>query len=113
MTDKAFLDKQQDALVSRYVVEVTIPLLADNPKLVEQGPIVLGTGTLFAHGGRHFIVTAAHILKKGQADPASEDIDLEAIVFRPAGAMPRCSRSARSSSDARNRRRTSMSWFLS
>ena len=84
MTDKAFLDKQQDALVSRYVVEVTIPLLADNPKLDEQGPIVLGTGTLFAHGGRHFIVTAAHILKKDQQDPASEDIDLEAIAF-PSG----------------------------
>lgn len=84
MTDEAFLDAQQDALVSRYVVEVTIPLLADNPNLVEQGPIVLGTGTLFEHEGRHFIVTAAHILKVDEEDPKSADIDLEGIAF-PSG----------------------------
>jgi hypothetical protein len=84
MTEEAFLDAQQDALVGRYVVEVTIPLLADNPKLVEQGPIVLGTGTLFEHEGRHFIVTAAHILKVDEKDPTSADIDLTGIVF-PSG----------------------------
>lgn len=78
MTDKQaerrFLDQQQDALVSRYVVEVTIPLLADGPK-------VLGTGTLFTHEGRHFIVTAAHILKVDERNPASADIDLTGIAF--------------------------------
>jgi hypothetical protein len=72
--DRLFLDQQQDALVSGYVVEVTIPLLADGPK-------VLGTGTLFTHEDRHFIVTAAHILKVDENDPGSADIDLEGIAF--------------------------------
>ena len=58
-----FLDQQQDALVSRYVLEVTIPLFTDGPK-------ILGMSTLFTHEGRHFIVTAAHILKVDPNDPA-------------------------------------------
>lgn len=68
-----FLDQQQDALVSRYVMEVTVPLLADGPK-------ILGTGTLFTHEGRHFIVTAAHIFKVDPNDPGSEGILLTDVA---------------------------------
>lgn len=69
-----FLDEQQDALVSQYVLEVTVPLLAD-------GPTILGTGTLFTHENRYFIVTAAHILKADQDNPTSADIDLSGIAI--------------------------------
>ena len=67
------IDAQKDAAIFSYAVEATVPLLAD-------GPTILGTGTLFAHEDRHFIVTAAHILKVDHDDPESEDIDLAGIA---------------------------------
>ena len=67
------IDIQKDSALFGYVVEATVPLLAD-------GPTVLGTGTLFTHEGRHFVVTAAHILKVDHNNPDSDDIDLTGIA---------------------------------
>ncbi|MEA3031935.1 MAG: hypothetical protein QOG13_3260 [Sphingomonadales bacterium] len=74
MTGKQTIDVQKDAAITQFAVEVTLPLLADGPKM-------LGTGTLFTHEGRYFIVTAAHILKVDEDDPGSADIDLTGIAF--------------------------------
>ena len=73
MNTGEIIDAQKDAALFGFVVEATVPLLAD-------GPTVLGTGTLFTHEGKHFIVTAAHILKVDHEDPESEDIDLTGIA---------------------------------
>ena len=73
MNSGQIIDVQKDAALFGYVVEATVPLLAD-------GPTVLGTGTLFTHEGRHFIMTAAHILKVDHNNPESDDIDLAGIA---------------------------------
>jgi hypothetical protein len=74
MTDEQIIDGQKDAAITGFILEATIPLLADGPK-------VLGTGTLFTHEDRYFIVTAAHILKVDEDDPTSADIELTGIAF--------------------------------
>lgn len=73
MNTGEIVDVQKDAALFNYLVCSTVPLLSD-------GPTVLGTGTLFTHEDRHFIVTAAHVLKVDHEDPESEDIDLAGIA---------------------------------
>jgi hypothetical protein len=77
MTDEKALNAEQDAAITRYVVMVTIPVLANG----SPAPSILGTGTLFTHEDRYFIVTAAHILKTDVDDPSSADIDLTGIAY--------------------------------
>jgi hypothetical protein len=75
MVSMTELDEQKDTAITRYLHSVTIPLLGDSP----EAPIILGTGTLFCHEARHFIVTAAHILKADEDDLASADIDMKTV----------------------------------
>jgi hypothetical protein len=50
--------------VERFTALVTVPVLYDDPKILDQ----VGTGTLFGADNRLFLVTAAHLFEK--ADPA-------------------------------------------
>ncbi len=58
--------EDQHALVAleRFAAQVTIPILYDDPKAVDQ----IGTGTLLTVQGRYFLVTAAHLFDEGR-DP--------------------------------------------
>lgn len=76
MSDSDALEAKSDEAVTHYILKSTVPLLAD----AAPSPWILGTGTLFEHEGRHFIVTAAHILKTDANDLSSPDIDLSAIA---------------------------------
>jgi hypothetical protein len=76
MDQERVLNDEQDAVIGAYVLQVTIPLLTDgNP-----APRIRGTGTLFTHEERYFIVTAAHIFKEDEDDPSSADIDLTEVA---------------------------------
>lgn len=77
MRNKALLDEQKHSAIINYVNASTIPLLAD----ATEAPDILGTGTLFQHEDRYFIITAAHILKSDPDNPCSQDIDLTAIAY--------------------------------
>lgn len=62
--------------IHAFMLTVTIPLL----KEAGEGMAVLGTGTLFRHNDRYFIVTADHILR-AKSDSNSEFIDLKEVAF--------------------------------
>lgn len=80
------LDLAQHALLNNYRLKFTLPLFSE-PK---NGFDFLGTGTLFEHESRYFIVTADHIFRKDIDDADSELIDMTTVGVptdpRPVGA---------------------------
>lgn len=77
LTDSAVLNTAQHTALVGYIGASTIPLLSDSGQI----PEILGTGTLLTHEDRHFIVTAAHILKTDADDLSSADRDLSSIAY--------------------------------
>ncbi|MBZ9843362.1 hypothetical protein LB529_13385 [Mesorhizobium sp. CA5] len=80
------LEQAQHALLNNYRLKFTLPLFSEPP----DGFALLGTGTLFEHEDRYFIVTADHIFRTDQDDPHSALIDMTTVGVptdpRPAGA---------------------------
>ncbi|HWU13233.1 MAG TPA: hypothetical protein VN157_04400 [Caulobacter sp.] len=67
--------------IEAFALATTLPLVRE----VSQGIQILGTGTLFKHEDRYFIVTADHIFRTNEKDPKSPVIDLAevAVPARP------------------------------
>lgn len=80
----SFLVQQQHILLNNYRLGFTLPLFSDVPDLA-----LLGTGTLFEHEDRQFLITADHVFREDENDPNSRLIDMSAIAApsdpRPAG----------------------------
>lgn len=80
------LEQAQHILLNNYRLKFTVPLFSEPPNSFE----LLGTGTLFEHEDRYFIVTADHIFRTNTDDPHSQLIDMTTVGVptdpRPAGA---------------------------
>lgn len=69
------LEQAQHTLLNNYRLQFTLPILSEPPKSF----VLLGTGTLFEHEDRYFIVTADHIFRTGEDDPNSPLIDMTTV----------------------------------
>jgi hypothetical protein len=69
------LEQAQHMLLNNYRLKFTLPIFSEPPKSFE----LLGTGTLFEHEDRYFIVTADHIFRRNQDDPNSPLIDMTTV----------------------------------
>jgi hypothetical protein len=80
------LEQAQHTLLNNYRLRFTLPLFSEPPRSF----VLLGTGTLFEHEDRYFIVTADHIFRVNEDDPRSPLIDMTTVGVptdpRPAGA---------------------------
>lgn len=80
------LEQAEHTLLNNYRLKFTLPLFSESPSSFE----LLGTGTLFTHEDRYFIVTADHIFRSNVDDPNSPLIDMTTVGVptdpRPAGA---------------------------
>ena len=80
------LEQAQHTLLNNYRLRFTLPLFSEPPNSF----VLLGTGTLFEHEDRYFIVTADHIFRVDGDDPQSPLIDMTTVGVptdpRPAGA---------------------------
>jgi len=75
MTSK--LMQKQHVLLNNYRLKFTLPLFSEPPGSFK----LLGTGTLFEHEDRYFIVTADHIFRINEDDPHSALIDMTTVGF--------------------------------
>lgn len=66
----------QHAQLNNYRLKFTLPIFTDPPGKFD----LLGTGTLFEHEGRSFIVTADHIFRVDPNDPNSPLIDMTTVA---------------------------------
>lgn len=69
------LEQAQHILLNNYRLRYTLPLFSEPPDSF----VLLGTGTLFEHEGRSFIVTADHIFRTEEDDPHSPLIDMTTV----------------------------------
>ncbi len=83
-------DQVQHTLLNNYRLKFTLPIFSELSNNFE----LLGTGTLFEHEDRYFVVTADHIFRTHVDDPHSPLIDMTTVGVptdpRPpeAGAAP-------------------------
>jgi hypothetical protein len=79
------LDQAKHALLNNHRLKFTLPIFSEPPGSF----VLLGTGTLFEHENRCFIVTADHIFREDEDDPNSPLIDMTTVGVpadpRPAG----------------------------
>jgi hypothetical protein len=73
------LEKYESESLNAFRLKYTIPIVRelDRGEAME----ILGTGTLFAHEDRYFIVTADHIFREDENDPSSPLIDMREIAI--------------------------------
>ena len=69
------LEQAQHTLLNSYRLKFTLPIFSEPPKSLK----LLGTGTLFKHEDRYFIVTADHIFREDEDDPNSPLIDMTTV----------------------------------
>lgn len=72
------LQQAEHDLLNGYRQKFTLPLLWDTG---ESAPLVLGSGTLFEHEGRCFLVTADHIFREDIDDASSPLIATEDVAL--------------------------------
>jgi len=73
------LEKYETQSLNSFRLKYTIPIVRelDSGEAME----ILGTGTLFTHEDRYFIVTADHIFREDENDPSSPLIDMREIAI--------------------------------
>lgn len=69
------LEQAQHVLLNNYRVKFTLPIFSEPLGSF----VLLGTGTLFEHEDRYFIVTADHIFRTDENDPNSSLIDMATV----------------------------------
>jgi hypothetical protein len=69
------LELAQHVLLNSYRMQFTLPIFSEPPNSLA----LLGTGTLFQHEDRFFIVTADHIFRVDDDDPMSPLIDMTTV----------------------------------
>lgn len=79
------LETWEETLLNSFRLHAIVPLVRERGEGLE----ILGTGTLFTHEDRYFLVTADHIFRKDKDDNASALIDLRdvAVPSRPGDAV--------------------------
>ncbi len=72
------LHQAEDEALNAFRLRFTVPILQ---KQADDGADVLGTGTLFTHEDRYFLVTADHILRHDVDDESSALIPTEDVAL--------------------------------
>ncbi|WP_125901180.1 hypothetical protein [Methylobacterium indicum] len=68
-------EQARHVMLNNYRLNFTLPLFSEPPNSLS----LLGTGTLFEHEERYFMVTADHIFREDEDDPNSALIDMTTV----------------------------------